>query len=251
MSSYPRAWLANWATLRLDRPGHGNSTPLLSGQPTAPVFADALAALVRGLARGNYGTFERVVLVGHSAGTALALYAAQLHPDLTDELAGIVLTGMVHAPALADVAVPSEVVHPANGESRFAHLDDGWITTVPGRRAGLWWSPASPAELVRRDEDAKGIWSPAELAGARELWVTPVAVPVPPVLLIAGQQDESCCPADARAGRCGDDRALLDHERHYFPPGTRLTTRLVPGCGHVLSPVAEASHRILEWLGDL
>lgn len=246
-----RAWRANWATLSIDRPGHGSSTRLFSEQPTAPVVVDALVKLLHDLKRGKYGPFDQVVLVGHSAGTALALYACQRHPEIAGDLSGIVLTGMVHAPDLADVAVPPDAVYAANREARFADLDDGWITTVPGRRGDLWWSPASPADLLRQDEDTKGIWSRTELTGAREMWTTPMTVSVPPILVIAGQQDNSFCPASAQAGRCRDCRTLSEHEARFFLRGTRLTTHLVPGWGHVLSPSDEASRYILAWLGRL
>ncbi|MYW90725.1 alpha/beta hydrolase [Amycolatopsis rubida] len=246
-----RAWRANWATLNMDRPGHGSSTRLCSEQPTAPVVVDALVTLLRDLKRGKYGPFDQIVLVGHSAGTALALYACQRHPEIAADLSGIVLTGMVHAPDLADVAVPPDAVHAANREARFADLDDGWITTVPGRREDLWWSPASPADLLRQDENTKGIWSRTELADAREMWTTPITVSVPPILVIAGQQDNSFCPASAQAGRCRDNQALSEHEARFFQRGTRLTTHLVPGWGHVLSPSDEASRHILAWLARL
>jgi pimeloyl-ACP methyl ester carboxylesterase len=243
------AWEDGWATLAIDRPGHGRSTRVHSNLPTAQVVSSILADLVFAIGEGKYGEFSEVILVGHSAGTALALYAVEHHPELSARLSGLVLTGVVHAPALADIAVPLDASHPANEELDFAGLDSGWMTTLPGRRRELWWSAASPANLVQCDEESKGIWCKAELDDARDFWVTPVTVEVPRVLVIAGCEDNSFCQADARVGRCRDDGALLRNEAQYFPEGANISARLVPNWGHVISPSGDATSYILDWLG--
>lgn len=243
-----QAWRRGWATLAVDRPGHGQSTPVGPEQPAPQIVANALARLVLDLHRGRYGQrFDTVLMVGHSAGTAMTLYTVQNHPELAGQLAGVALTGMVHAPNLADVAVPAEVVHPANTEPRFADLPDGWNTTIPGTRQALWWSPSSPPQLAQQDEDTKDYWSTPELTGAREYWAQPTTAAFPPVLVLAGDEDQSFCGGDAPRGRCHDDAALLANEQGYFRAGTDLTAHLVPGAGHCLSWNAGASTYLLDW----
>lgn len=245
------AWEKGWATLALDRPGHGYSTPVDPAAPTPAIVADAFADLVADLRAGEYGEteFASVFLVGHSAGTAMSLYTVQNHPDLTGQLAGVALTGMVHAPSLDDVAVPADAAHQANLESRFSELPDGWITTKPGVRDGLWWSATSPHELPEQDEHwVKDYYSREELTGAREYWAQPVTVPFPPVLVTAGDADTSFCGGDAPLGRCHDDDSLLANERQYFPAGTDISVHLVRGAGHCLSwDRTNATQFLLEW----
>lgn len=53
-----------------DLPGHGRSSPLADGRATLPAMAEALAALL------DAEAFEPEVVIGHSAGAALALRMA-------------------------------------------------------------------------------------------------------------------------------------------------------------------------------
>ncbi|RZS41364.1 alpha-beta hydrolase superfamily lysophospholipase [Herbihabitans rhizosphaerae] len=226
-----RAHGAGWATLALDRPGHGRSTPLRSDQPSAPMLATLLAGLITDLR----GEFARVALAGHSSGAAAVLYFAQHHPGVVDAL---VLTGMTHVLSRDEIAFP-EHMHPAREEERFASLDGGWITTVPGTR-GVFYPPG---ELPQWEEPAKSTVCAAETAENEAMWATPLTVPCPPVLMLAGSDDRLFHRAR------GTEAALLAFERDYFPAGTEIAVRLVPDAGHSLAESESATNALLEWLG--
>lgn len=244
-----QAWDCGWATLAVDAPGHGWSTIIEPAQATAEAVSAVYAQVVTDLRAGTYGpVLANVMLVGHSAGTALILYTIQNHPELTDQVAGLVLTGMTHMPKLSDLAVPADAMHPANTEPRFSNIPDGWLTTIPGFRDELWWSSSSPRELPTEDELVlKDYFAPIELVGAHEYWVQPVTVPVPPVLTVIGAQDRPFCWGASAEGRCHDAATLLANERPYYPAGTDLTTHVVPGDGHSISWDRRATSVILDW----
>ena len=211
-----------------DLPGHGFSGPL--PHTTLPRMAAALAALAEALA------LPPTVLIGHSAGAALAVRAA-----LDGRLAPIQIVGM-NAALLPFEGLPGRVFGPL---ARLMARQD-WVPWLFARRAR---DPAAVQRLVAATGstiDAHGLAlyarlmrSPAHVAGAlammadwdlHALWQQLPGLRVPLALLV-GAQDGTVAPAQAQRVR-------------LRLPATRV--QLLPGLGHLAHE--EAPQRVLQAL---
>jgi len=224
--------LAPHATLVVpDLPSHGFSGPL--PQPSMPAMAQALAALATALA------LPPTVLLGHSAGAALALRAT-----LDGLLAPTQLVGL-NAALLPFEGLAGKVFAP------MARLMAGqaWVPWLFARRAG---DAAAVQRLVASTGstlDAQGLAlyarllrSPPHVAGAlammaawdlHALWRDLPGLQVPLALLV-GADDRTVPPAQARRVR-------------LQLPATRL--RELPGLGHLAHE--EAPQRVADALSAL
>jgi len=224
--------LAPHATLVVpDLPGHGFSGPLQ--QPSMAGMARALAALA-----GTLG-LPPAVLVGHSAGAALAVRAV-----LDGLLAPAQLVGL-NAALLPFEGLPGRVFAPmARLMARQA-----WVPWLFARRAG---DAAAVQRLVASTGstlDAQGLAlyarllrSPPHVAGAlammadwdlRGLWHDLPGLQQPLALLVGGH-DRTVPPSQARRVR-------------LQLPATRL--RELPGLGHLAHE--ESPQRVAEALSAL
>lgn len=78
-----RLWAEHWRVIVPDLPGHGFTTGRPAGGMTMPAIARALGDLLRALAA------EPVIIVGHSAGAAIALRMALDHVVRASALVGV------------------------------------------------------------------------------------------------------------------------------------------------------------------
>ncbi len=231
------SWMAarGQPTLAIDRPGTGDS-----GRPPADLLtmaseADAVHQVVDQLRSGaHHGIrFHRVVLVGHSVGTSVALVEAATYHDVN----GIVASGFLHSygpklgPLFSDM-------HPAAQDPRFAGQaePDGYLTTLPGTRASYFYDSADSSHAIAAlDELTKSTMTTGEentIPSAADPAISR-AVDVP-VFLAVGENDQLFC-GGAFSFPCASASAIIEHEQPYYSPSAKVEAYVLPGSGHVMN----------------
>ncbi|GAA3431036.1 alpha/beta hydrolase [Kutzneria kofuensis] len=230
--SYVRRALADgWATLAIDRIGYGQSTRVPSILLTASTQAITVHQVIAELRR----SFDKVVLVGHSVGSAVALIETSLYND-ADALALTALTHRLSPVGLASAL--AEDVRPVTVDpSPLAkEYDPGYLTTVSGHRAKLFYGPHPDPEMLAYDEATKGVVSATEMADAIAVGFTlPTSRAITvPVYLVDGGVDTLFCSRFA-GGNCSAGSSLAAQERLYFAHARSFTAAVLPGAGHDLN----------------
>jgi pimeloyl-ACP methyl ester carboxylesterase len=224
---------AGQATLAIDRLGAGASSHPPSSAYAADTQEFVAHQLVQQLRDGRLAgrPFERVIAVGHSLGSTIARMLALTYPGDVD---GLVLTGESSTPNWAVQESLDSEFRPANTDPRLAdrHLDDGYVTLAPGRRAELLYhhpsaDPAVVAEDEANPEPYVFVYAPGWGDTARNV---EIAVPV---LYVIGDRDPLLCGAGAT--ECSDPGALQAQQAAWYRPGARLQTILVADTGHLLT----------------
>jgi pimeloyl-ACP methyl ester carboxylesterase len=237
---------AGIATVAVDRLGSGRSSKSVSALVDVTAQAEAVHAVVRSLRP----RFDRVVLVGHSIGSAVVTTAAAAHRDVD----GVVITGLTHRINLPGAVPVFTTLVPALLDPRLGApgLDPGYLTTVPGSRYSSFHAPG-PVEpgALAFDEATKDLVTPTETVGTVLIGsLVPVSRALTvPVMLVMGGGDANFCGPPLGAD-CSSDEALRLSEGPFYPPAARLRTHVVPGYGHSLnfSPHAPDYHRaVVEW----
>jgi pimeloyl-ACP methyl ester carboxylesterase len=234
--SFTRAMNARgYATLVVDQLGTGASSRPLSATLTAGVQAAAVHRVIERTRNGQLvpgvAPFDTVILGGHSIGSGVAIIEAATFGDAD----AVLLTGFAHALGPGIVTGLATSVYPALLDPQFSGggYDPGYLTTTPGSRQRLFYSPSTtdPA-VVAADEASKDV-----LATTVAPDVIGVSVASPyshlidvPVLLADGDHDGLFCVA--LLGNCASASALLAAEAPYYAPAACLQTYLLPGAGH-------------------
>jgi len=242
---------AGRATFAYDGLGAGASSHPVSTAITGNASAYVMHQVVQ-WARGQQ-QFPKVVTVAHSFGAFIALAEAGTYHDVD----GVVATGAAHAfnPNTVQAAIAGS--YPANLDPQFQgdNLDSGYLTTVPGTRAGIYFGPSADPNLIAYDEAHKDVYSLTELIDILTLAQTPAAQNITtqvtaPVLEIIGQQDAFFCGTGAIID-CNSPAAYQAYEAPYFPGAPSFTTAIAPNAGHdlTLHPTAEASFQTINhWI---
>jgi pimeloyl-ACP methyl ester carboxylesterase len=201
----------------------------------AVALHDAVTALRSGAVGGH--AFSRVMLVGHSFGSIEAwLEAAEYH-----DVDAVLVTGALHA-LNPDISALEADLYPAALDPKFAGsgLDDGYLTTEPGTRASLFYSPpTTDPDVVAADEANKDTVAVPLLAGGTSLLALPPAeqptddISVP-VLVVVGQDDNLFCTG-VTAYNCASAASVQRFESQYYPAAAHLKVVVIPGTGHSLA----------------
>jgi pimeloyl-ACP methyl ester carboxylesterase len=252
--SYQRDMAMNgMATFAVDELGVGESTRPLSTLLTGVAQASAVHQLVDELRAGGVGgvRYEKVVLVGHSAGSAIAVVEAAKYHDVD----GVVITGVTHLPNVP--VVVGDVVfglHPVTLDPQLAPRggDPGYLTSKPGTREVMYHWPATLDPLaVQADEaytkDQVSLTSLLDIISVG--LVSPVSVGIDvPVLLVNGTNDTGFC---GLVRDCSTAEALRAQEAPYFSPAAQLSVYVLAGAGHsvALATNAPAYRKVTrDWL---
>jgi pimeloyl-ACP methyl ester carboxylesterase len=217
---------AGYATLNIDRIGIGASSHPAADQVTIQAAAFVAHQLVQALRDGRIGSFSKVVLVGHSLGSAIALSEQAQFGDAD----GLVLTGFLHATGPEFAQVPN-LVYPAQIDPRFAsqNLPDGYFTTIPGARSAFYFTPVADPNIIARDEQTKETLTPGEINTFPPLVVSPTdaqSIHVP-VLFVIGSQDNVFCTPPL----CSEARL----EAGLYPADAQVEVRVLPVTGHSIN----------------
>lgn len=235
------ATAAGYATLNIDPLGTGASSHPNSGLVTIESTAYTVHQLIQAVRAGSLGqAFSRVVLVGHSMGTAVAWNEIANYQDVD----GLIAADNVHIPNLVGAVNDSLTLYPAMLDPGFAKLglDPGYLTTRPGTRSAAFYhtSDADPA-MISYDEAHKQVVTATFMATyfAEDVDLDSSRIRVP-VLVAAGQDDQLMC-GQLGLGRllgvveanCTTSSTLLRSEAPYYSnPATCLQAFVLPDAGH-------------------
>jgi len=240
--SYVRALAsAGYAAFNFDRIGIGESDHPPADQVTVQANAFVVHQIAQALRDGRLGTFAKVILVGHSLGSGIAVVEAAQYGDVD----GVILTGFLHAagPGFASLA---PIIYPANNDPRFAgqNIPDGYLTTLPGTRSPLFWTPNVEPEVMAVEELFKETITTGELNTFPPLVFSPNNAQGihAPVLIVIGQYDNIFCTPP----QCPEAQV----EATYYALEAQVEVKVIPLEGHALNlhrnaPAVFAT--VLEW----
>ena len=223
---------AGIATMVVDRIGSGKSTKPLSILVDVPNQAEAVHQVVQNLRP----RFSKVLIGGHSIGSAIAMVEAGRYRDVD----GVLVTGMTHqwdyvraVPALTNL-IPA----PLDAKLSLRGLDAGYLTTMPGSRYTMFHAPGPlvPA-VVDLDEATKDVVSAGEFVTTALMsnLVLPVSALINvPVMTVQTSADYFCGTPPLGAD-CSSSDALVRSERPFYPVAPRLDGFVVDGYGHVFN----------------
>ncbi|GAA5193741.1 alpha/beta fold hydrolase [Rugosimonospora acidiphila] len=243
---------AGYPTLNIDRVGTGQSTKEPSLVLTAVAQAAVVHQVIQKLRAGGVGgtAFSKVILVGHSLGSGVTEVEASTYHDVD----GVVLTGATHHVSVTDLTqAVLTAAYPAALDPKFGlSYDVGYITTIPGKRASVFYnaSDTDPA-VVAVDEANKDVVSLTEMAGAVLQLTGPATLGIKvPVLLVQGGQDFLFCSGLIIHSDCSSSTALYQQESGYFSPAAQLHVYVLPGAGHDLNlerNAADYRQTVMSW----
>ena len=243
---------AGYATLAVDRLGTGRSSKPPSALLTVLGQANAMHQVVGALRSGELGPrFGKVILGGHSLGSAVAVVEAATYRDVD----AVLVTSMGHRLNALGLLPIFTTFIPAVLDPAFRGTvtDPGYLTTRPGTRFGSLHDPGryDPA-VAAVEESTKDVAAPGELVdGALLGTVLPYTRLVDvPVLTVMASGDPTFCGPLATA--CGSPAELLRSEQPFYAPAARLEAYVVPGYGHSINyaPNAPEYHAVVVRWAD-
>ncbi|MGW5721489.1 alpha/beta hydrolase [Amycolatopsis sp. NPDC003865] len=220
------------ATLALDRLGTGQSSKPLSTLLSASVQATAAHQVVQAV-RPRYA---KVVIGGHSIGSAMAMIEAGRYGDVD----GVLVTGMTHRMNLVSVIPTLAGMHPATLDPSLPGRDAGYLTTDAGTRYTAFHTPGPYDDgAIAYDESTKDVFAATEAVDSLTLTtvVSPASQQITvPVLLVVGNDPNFC---GLLGSDCSSPEALRASEAPFF--GTsNLQTYILDGYGHSIDYAPDA-----------
>ncbi len=223
---------AGVATMVVDRIGTGRSSKPLSILVDVPNQAEAVHHVVRSLRP----RFAKVLVGGHSIGSAIAMAEAGRYRDVD----GVLITGMTHqwdyvraVPALTNL-IPA-VIDPKLGSRG---LDVGYLTTAPGTRYSMFHAPGpNIPTVIDLDESTKDVVSASEFVTTALMsnLVLPSSAAIDvPVMTVQTSADYFCGTPPLGAD-CSSAQALVRSEKPFYPRAPRLDGFVINGYGHVFN----------------
>ncbi|RJQ76439.1 alpha/beta fold hydrolase [Pseudonocardiaceae bacterium YIM PH 21723] len=224
---------AGYATLVVDRLGSGASSHPLALGVSAHTQADAVHRVIQTL-RPRFG---KVILGGHSIGSATTVFEAAEYHDVD----GVLITALAHGinvpgalPVFADLI-------PANLDPKFRGLGNlGYLTTRAGGRCLAFFGPGHCGPESRYaaeyDERTKDLAAPGEAIDAvliGNLFTGPGITRriTAPVMLVMGGQDYGFCYGISLVD-CSSAEGLLRSEARFYGGAPSVHAYVVPGFGH-------------------
>ncbi|MBD2536136.1 alpha/beta hydrolase [Nostoc flagelliforme FACHB-838] len=224
--SYVRA-LTNvgYATLNLERIGIGKSDRPIGSEVTMQANAFVVHQIVQALRDGRLGEFSKIILVGHSLGSGVAILAAQYN-----DVDGLILTSFLHAqgPGYGDVGTS---LYPAQQDPRFQeqNLPYGYLTTFPGKRTIFYSIPNTDPDVIALDESTKETFTIGEGNTFAPIVTSPNNVQSirVPVLIVIGQFDNIFCTPS----QCLEAPV----EPTYYKSSPSVEVKVIKNAGHNLN----------------
>jgi pimeloyl-ACP methyl ester carboxylesterase len=236
------------ATLALDRLGTGHSSKPLSTLLTATAQADAVHQVIQALRP----RFTKVIVGGHSIGSAMAMIEAGTFHDVD----GALVTGMTHLMKLTTVLPVLANMYPSSLDPQLAYrnLDPGYLTTDPGARYSAFHAPgAYDHGAIDYDESTKDVFAATEAVDTTAL--TTVVIPASnsiraPVMIAMGDDPNFC--GSPLGSDCSTAQALYRSEAPFYPQAPNLTTYVLHGYGHAINYAPNAPdyfQAVAHWVG--
>jgi pimeloyl-ACP methyl ester carboxylesterase len=240
---------AGYATLTIDRLGTGRSSKPASAALTSFTQAGVVHQIVQAL-RAGHGVqrFDKIILGGHSVGSAIAIIEAGTYQDVD----GVLITGLTHGVnPLGAVPILATLI-PANLDPKFLlkGYDVGYLTTMSGTRFSSFHKPGVNVPGVgSTDEATKDAFAPGEVMDTVLLGaILPYSRKIKtPVLLVMGHDPAFC---GFPAPDCSTAETLRSTESAYYSPEANLKTFVLPSYGHAFNfaPDAPKYHAaVADW----
>jgi pimeloyl-ACP methyl ester carboxylesterase len=234
--SYVRhANAAGFATLAIDRLGTGDSDrpppELVTVHASASTVHQVVSAVRGGEHRDDAGRrlgFDQIVLVGNSFGSNISWTEAAIYADVD----GLILTGISHDQNPPGAPLTQLYAYPANLDPKFADLGlpDGYITTLPGRRAEMFfYLPGTAPAVLPVDEELKDTLPVGMLFDQFTTYELTQIIHVP-VLNVVGDFDTLSCQLPS----CTESGSIANEGSNY-PADACYTQLIVPNSGHALN----------------
>lgn len=223
----------DFATFNLDRIGTGASDHPVPELITIQSNAFVAHQIVQDLRNGSVGgqAFGKVVLVGHSMGSAMAINEAATYQDVD----GVILTGFIHGSFNPNVGTAiAQDIYPAFLDPQFSPtLAPGYLTTKPGTRESLfYYSPSADAQVIATDEATKDLVTDATLGTFFPSLASHESNTIHvPVLSVLGQFDFLICGTNPGCSQA----QVATNEASFFDPQAQLQINIIPNTGHDLN----------------
>lgn len=239
---------AGYATFNIDRLGSGESShpapELLTNYSGAETLHQVVQALKSGSVRHR---FAKVVLVGHSIGTAMSMIEASTYRDAD----GVLGTGLIHHLNMVNFGTAPTLAYPAVFDPKFAAsgLPYGYLTTVPGARPTMFYhTPTASSTVIAKDEELKQTITVGELSTIvpATYYAGTVNIKVP-VASYVGEHDFLGCGDDLEC----TDAKVAAYEKPFFSKEACLETKVIKHTGHDLNLHYSADavfDRAIDWL---
>ncbi|SDN04167.1 alpha/beta hydrolase [Allokutzneria albata] len=246
---------AGYATLAVDRVGSGRSSKPLSALLSASAQANAVHHAIQAMRKGTLGPkFDKIVLVGHSLGSATTIIEAATFRDVD----GVVITGFTHRVAALTVVPTVAALGPALLDEKMGKvvgLDPAYLTTGKGMRYDAFHRPGPlDQQVLDMDEATKDLIAAGEIVDAVLIGlVLPYSKRINvPVLVAMGEKDGVFC--GLLASDCSSAAGLREGEAGYYSPEAKLRTFVLPGYGHSINyaPNAPLLHdAVTGWADEM
>ncbi|MEV4318827.1 alpha/beta fold hydrolase [Actinocrispum sp. NPDC049592] len=231
---------AGYATFALDRLGTGRSSRPASLALTSLTQADVVHQVVQAFRTGgNAPKFRKIVLGGHSVGSAITIIEAGTYHDVD----AVLVTGLTHGiNALGAVPIIASLI-PASLDAKFGSggYDAGYLTTMPGSRFGDFHVPGIRIPAVAdTDEATKDVFAAGEVIDTVLLGVIlPYSRNITaPTMLVMGNDPAFC--GILTAPDCSTAESLRRVETPYYTPQANLRTFVLRDYGHSLNLAPDA-----------
>jgi pimeloyl-ACP methyl ester carboxylesterase len=228
------------ATLSLDMLGSGTSAQPHGDSISLEMQASALSEVLGDVRTNELGGrhFDRVVLVGHSLGSAVISVLLDRAPPVD----AVVLTGFTR---YRDESGPlSGLTIPAADDPKFARrTTDGYTTLPSGSRPYMYYLPTSDPAMLLADEEHRDVTSRGQLRSLNRDWERVSNGVTVPVLVAAGRYDF--------VYRWDSEAAFRSKQRTYFPNAASVDSLVLDDTGHNLflhGRAPEGIERVLDWI---
>ncbi len=224
---------AGYVTLNLDRIGVGTSSHPLATEITVDSNAYVVHQVVTQLRAGKIGGnhFSKVMLVGHSLGTIISVFAARL-----GGVDGVVLSSFLHVFEPTNTAKLITSATPTQLDQKFKNekLPVGYLTTRSGTRDLFYNQTDTDPNIQKWDEKTKGTGTAGEMATFGKFLLPTVAQEIHvPILLAIGEKDNLFCN-DLLS--CKNNSDVLQREQLFYSnKGTHLEAVVIKNAGHNLN----------------
>jgi pimeloyl-ACP methyl ester carboxylesterase len=220
---------AGYVTLSVDRIGIGQSSRPLSTLVNMDSNAWVVEQVAAQLANGSLAgvAFSKIVLVGHSYGSAVGMLAASRSAAVD----GLIVSGMLHSTGYG-LLFNAAAMYPAQLDARFAgqSIPLGYLTTQPGQRGVFYYAQGTDPQVIAVDDSTKETMT-AEESATQELGVLASLSLSVPVLSVVGDHDATFCGVPT----CSQPGSAAASEPLYYPPAAQLELHVVPNAGHDLN----------------
>ncbi len=229
-----KATADGYVTFAVDRIGSSLSDHPDGTNVTLQSNAFVIHQLVQDLRNGTISNthFTKVVLVGHSFGSATSIYEAATYDDVD----GLILSGFVHQQNPDIIPTFGNDIYSASSDPKFSNsgLGPDYLTTKPNTREELFYNLIDAnSQVIALDEELKQTGTAEELSTGQAAFSPTFSQSIHvPVLTAVGQNDKLVCNELIPGLSCQDANTILLREAPDYSAQACLEAFVLPTAGH-------------------